>query len=219
MNEHEWLACAAASEMLHYLEHFHSSPVSERKLRLFACACCRRIGDHFPDEGHRRAVEVAERFADGLASLSDLEEARRPVWQCIQRATVQGVTHAASWAVLRAAGEVRVRDYWAGVAADALGAVKARRTEQEAQAALLRDIVGNPFRPALVDPPWLTWNRGAVPQMARIIYEERRFEEMPCLGDALEDAGCTDSALLAHCRGSREHVRGCWVVDLLTGRE
>lgn len=91
--------------------------------------------------------------------------------------------------------------------------------ERKEQAVLLRDIFGNPFRPVAIDPAWLAWNDGTIRRLAESIYEERRFENMPILADALEDAGCRAQAILDHCRGPGPHVRGCWVVDLLTGRE
>jgi hypothetical protein len=86
------------------------------------------------------------------------------------------------------------------------------------QAALLRDVVGNPFRIPFIDPAWTKWNDGAVVRLARTIYEERRFEAMPILADALEDAGCCDEVILNHCRAGGEHARGCWVVDALLGK-
>jgi hypothetical protein len=86
------------------------------------------------------------------------------------------------------------------------------------QAGLLHEIFGNPFRPAALDPSWLAWHDGAVRKMARAIYDERRFADLPILADALEDAGCAEAAILAHCREPGEHVRGCWVVDLLLGK-
>jgi len=88
--------------------------------------------------------------------------------------------------------------------------------ERTAQAALLRDIFGNPFRPVAVDPAWLI---PTVTFLARMIYEERSFDQMPDLADALEAAGCANEEILAHCRGPGEHVRGCWVVDLILGKE
>jgi hypothetical protein len=69
-----------------------------------------------------------------------------------------------------------------------------------------------------LDPAWLTWNHGTVPAIARHIYNDRAFHDLPLLADALEDAGCTDPYILAHCRGGGEHVRGCWVVDLILGK-
>jgi hypothetical protein len=88
-----------------------------------------------------------------------------------------------------------------------------------ASACLLRDLIGNPFRPVpTIDPAWLAWNGGAVRKMAQAIYDGRRFADLPVLADALEDAGCADAAILGHCRGPGVHVRGCWVVDLLLGK-
>ena len=81
---------------------------------------------------------------------------------------------------------------------------------------MLRCLFGNPFRPVPVIPS--AWRTPTVLGMARAIYTERRFEDLPILADALEDAGCTDAALLDHCRGPGPHVRGCWVVDLLLGK-
>jgi hypothetical protein len=81
---------------------------------------------------------------------------------------------------------------------------------------LLRDIFGDPFQPVAIAPSWLT---PRALKLALGIYEERAFDRMPILGDALEEAGCTDEAILDHCRQDREHVRGCWVVDLVLGKE
>jgi hypothetical protein len=84
------------------------------------------------------------------------------------------------------------------------------------QPALLRDIFGNPFRPVALDPAWVTSD---VLALARGIYEERAFDRMPILADALQDAGCTNEDVLNHCRDANAtHVRGCWVVDLLLGK-
>jgi hypothetical protein len=86
-------------------------------------------------------------------------------------------------------------------------------------AMLIRDIFGNPFRPVTIDPSWAAWADGTVRTLAEAIYAERAFDRMPVLGDALEEAGCDNEDILRHCREQRDHVRGCWVLDLLTGRE
>lgn len=86
--------------------------------------------------------------------------------------------------------------------------------EHAAQCRLLRDILGNPFRPVAVDPTWLT---STVTQLSAGIYEERAFDRLPILADALMDAGCDHPDVLAHCRSSGPHARGCWVVDFLLG--
>jgi hypothetical protein len=88
------------------------------------------------------------------------------------------------------------------------------------QVALLHDIFGNPFRPT---PPLpavvLARNDGTVPKLAQAIYEDRAFNRLPILADALEEAGCNNADILAHCRGPGPHVRGCWLVDLILGKE
>ncbi|MCE9561576.1 MAG: hypothetical protein K8U57_05935 [Planctomycetes bacterium] len=79
----------------------------------------------------------------------------------------------------------------------------------------MRDIIGNPFRPVVADPSWLTSD---VIALAQGIYEDRAFDRMPILADALQDAGCDNEDVLSHCRQPGEHVRGCWAVDLILGK-
>ena len=83
------------------------------------------------------------------------------------------------------------------------------------QVALLRDIFGNPFRPVTLNPVYQT---PTAQSLAQSIYDQRTFSQLPILADALEEAGCTDAAILNHCRQPGEHVRGCWVVDLVLGK-
>jgi hypothetical protein len=83
---------------------------------------------------------------------------------------------------------------------------------------LIHDIFGNPFQGVTVDPVWLTRLGGVVSRLAQDIYHGRHWNEMPVLGDALEDAGCTDQVLLDHCRAGRTHARGCWLLDRLLSR-
>jgi hypothetical protein len=88
--------------------------------------------------------------------------------------------------------------------------------ERPAQAALIRCLAGNPFRPAAFDPAWRT---ATVAALAEGIYQERAFDRMPILADALQDAGCDNPEILQHCRGPEPHCRGCWVVDLILPKE
>jgi hypothetical protein len=90
-----------------------------------------------------------------------------------------------------------------------------RWAELAVQAEFLRDLFGNPFRQTQLDPAWLT---DPVVALARTTYRERKWDLMPILGDALEEAGCTDETILHHCRGKNRHARGCWLLDLLLGR-
>jgi hypothetical protein len=87
------------------------------------------------------------------------------------------------------------------------------------QARLVREIFGNPFRVRQFDPAWRHAQGGAVLNIATAIYQERTWAEMPILADALEDAGCDDRVLLDHLHSPAPHVRGCWVLDLILGRE
>ncbi len=109
-----------------------------------------------------------------------------------------------AWAVLqRNSEEGRDRDEIRRSATEA---------EEQVQAELVREVLGNPFAPVSVEPGWQT---PLVVTMARSIYEENDFPSLPILADALEEAGCTDPVLLAHCRAAGPHVRGSWVLDLL----
>src|SRR5689334_1840999 len=89
-----------------------------------------------------------------------------------------------------------------------------RCSDPQAMAEFLRGKVSdrNPFRAITVDAAWLTSD---VVLLAAAIYTDRAFDRLPILADALEKAGCTDQAILTHCRSGQEHVRGCWVVDLI----
>ncbi len=95
-------------------------------------------------------------------------------------------------------------------------AKSAASIEHAAQAGLLRDIFGNPFRPVPFESAWLT---STVVAIAQGMYESRDFSAMPILADALQDAGCGNDDILNHCRGDGPHIRGCWVVDLVLGKE
>jgi hypothetical protein len=239
---------------------------TDRKLRLFALACGRRVWGIL-DERSRKVVEVGERYADGLAHKTALEAAlerarqfRKAIpsfeepgylhflgsvdnigyWRCrrpVEEAAselVLGLGPAleaetvASKAVEVASRAARADAWETGFvtgekvavnlkARDARGDTayeSTRRRETQEQAVLLRDIFGNPFRPVMPDRSWLT-PRSI--DLARSMYDHRRFQDMSDLADALDDAGCTVREILDHCRGPGPHVRGCWVVDRVLG--
>jgi len=84
----------------------------------------------------------------------------------------------------------------------------------------LRDIFGNPFQPLpTIDSSWLSWNDRSIRKLAQAIYDDRTFDRLPILADALEESGCHNEDILAHCRAPGPHVRGCWIVDLVLGKE
>jgi hypothetical protein len=234
VNEAEWDACTDPGPMLRFLH----DRASDRKLRMFAVACSRRYLHLTHDPRVGEALDVAERFADGLVGDAERSNARKAAQQAAQ---VRGVVarptapkwerRAASlayyaaarramesaWNIPLLAVEVLV---WRAGGYNACDVQGTKRDAGVIHSGLLRDVVGNPFRPAPVaDPRWLAWNDGTVAKLAAAIYEERRWADLPILADALEDAGCSNAAVLAHCRGPGEHVRGCWVVDLLLGKD
>lgn len=91
--------------------------------------------------------------------------------------------------------------------------------ESVEQCRLARDIFFNPFRQLRFNSQWLSWNHGVIERMARTIYDEQRYQDVPVLGDAFEEAGCREAVILDHCHQPGEHVRGCWVVDFVTRRD
>jgi hypothetical protein len=202
ITEQDWLA---ATEPLAMLDHLRGSgKVLDRQLRLFGAACSRRIGGLLDEQG-RRAVEVAELYADGLASREKLRTARL---------ACKSAGSNASWYAAASSPGVAARN-----AALSAQTGSHRQAEQMAQAALLRCIFGNPFRdmPAILSP-CLSWNGGLVVKLAAAAYEERDFSlsRMMALAAALQEAGCGSEEILGHCRQQDTfHCRGCWVVDLV----
>jgi hypothetical protein len=194
MRQAKWIAeTNDPYSMLNFLGQL----VSNRKARLFACACFRRKTPKLK-KWELRILQIAERYADGLTSEEELQQAQE---ESLGRSGVAWLT--------------MTDDCWTAVeAARAAGEWK----DEAIQCALVRDVFGNPFRRNIVDRALLAWNDGAIPKLAQAIYDDRAFERLPILADALEEAGCTNADILNHCRQPGEHVRGCWVVDLLLGK-
>jgi hypothetical protein len=196
----------------------------------------------------RTSIDAAERFADGSATRAEIIGQLWPdsdyslapgkdaeprellenevyrgcidLWQLAREPPshfprscgfAMSAAHCAAFSLaFSVAGDEAGRESW----------WKVVEAEKRIQAHLLRDVVGNPFRP----PPALAlsvreWNENTPRRIAQTIYEERAFDRLPILADALEDAGCDNVDILAHCRGPGPHVRGCWVVDLILGKQ
>lgn len=214
MTEDEWLTAIDPTPMLEFL----NSKASDRKLRLFAVACCRRIWHLLPDAQSREAVEVVSRYVEGeatdeerlaaLVAADPLHHGRFGIRETQQgwpqNPAVASGFHDAGMAAVCVAGS----------------ATETERSSSDSlpytQIAVLHDIFSNPFRIVSLDPSWLT---STVVALAEGIYQDRAFDQMPILADALQDAGCNNEDVLNHCRGEGPHVRGCWVIDLLTGRK
>jgi hypothetical protein len=218
MTESEWLAATDPAPM--FLEI--APQTSVRKLRLFACGCCRDLWDLLSGDD-RTFVEMAEGYADGAFSTDEIQAASGHQATDSPRSLLG---HYGSSLAPSVVGELTSFDAWGStrrVRALVVEIVRAtglttRDAEWRRQSDLLRCVFGNPFDPVGADPSCLTWNDGIIPKLARSVYDDRSFHRLPLLADALEDAGCADRSVLAHCRGPGPHVRGCWVIDLLLGK-
>jgi hypothetical protein len=250
MNEQDWFTWWDAFDLLSWCED-DECKLNQRKLRLFAAACCRTIWPLLTEDLTRRAVKAAEWVADHerdrevlLAVRREAEEALRvaePAAHEPAAATRESVLafHLANLAELLTREDFIYKhmaqdvadmvtglamltpippQLWGTADGDAI-AEKAAGERGEIDRGLVREIFCNPLRPLSAHPSWLRWNGGAVASMAQTIYDDRAFERMPILADALEDAGCTEAAIIDHCRGPGPHVRGCWVVDLLLQKQ
>jgi hypothetical protein len=285
MTEADWSDCADPYEMLVYVRVgqngwrdrcagwlcLPSHRARCRKLLLFASASCRRIFDLLADERSRQALEVCERYADGLARNKDWRQASAAAaeaafdaesprlahgpWLAAAQARAaeavagifdmrEGPTKGALCAreAARAVGRGARGDFvmgnlppiavpqeiwypwqsWSSVGtttktqdSEALAGEAAWKAEGEAQCHLLRDIIGNPFQPPSFQPAWRT---PAIVKLAQSIYDERAFGRMPDLAAALEKAGCTDRQFVEHAQEPENHVRGCWVLDMVLGK-
>ena len=285
MTEQEWLACTDPAPMLEFLR----VKASDRKLRLFGAACCRRVEYLLPTDRLRQLLTMIEQRADELVSSQTLDDVVRdehladpPMLEAV--AEVRDAVLAAGelpadwvqgwmpsgydlWPVLRtplpepalpvavqiAANHSAWAQAWGAdpehlehACDDLMGRLGVRvaewrdelraglkrmggdsvwavvyRVAEQTQSDLARCIFGNPFRaPTSIDPSWLRWNDGTVRRIAQAIYDERVFERMGILADALLDAGCDNDELLAHCREQEGvHASGCWVLDLLLNKE
>jgi hypothetical protein len=208
MTEAEWLACTESWRMVDFLQ----GRASERKLRLFAVECCHRVSGRVlrgREQWFRAAISIAEQFVERSGmELATLHEQTIPF--DTPETVIQGLSDPDA---LRSARQTALAA--AELAGWHTADVWRTRAEHKLQAMRLRDIFGNPFRPGTVDPAWLT---STVVALARSVYDERAFDGLPILADALQDAGCDSADVLDHCRGPGPHVRGCWVVDLLLGK-
>ncbi len=213
MTEAEWLVCEDPEALVGWAHGYYDG-VSDRKLRLFACGCCRLIADLGSDSGWEEFVGVVERFADGAEGLDGVSAAFGRL-SLFRRGRGD-----ADWMADSAAehfARVGCLDPLAPGAVEQVSrfARAARPDVRPAQVRLAHCILGNPFRPVAVDAHRIT---STVKALAEALYADRAFDRLPILADALEDAGCDSSDLLAHLRGPGPHARGCWALDLVLGR-
>jgi hypothetical protein len=215
----EWDHCPRSDWMLLPLHEWlcanpDAARLFDRKLRLYAAACCRQRWELFEADLFRRAVDAAERFADGQADKEELATFYDAIMaiptpdaqsHCIENMTLKLTGQGGMTCAIAAVMDLAVATGWGDF-----------ESVVRAQAPLFRCVVGNPFRPVAFDPSWRT---SAVIGLTRAAYDDRAFDQLPILADALQDAGCKDAEVLGHCRSSGPHGRGCWVVDLLLDKK
>jgi hypothetical protein len=212
VTEAEWLACCDVYVMF---EHVKPS-ASARKTRLLGCACVRWAWEWGLNEPLPEAVHVAEVFADGQATDEDLRRVAREMgvrWREHDEPYRPYPRTCELTEALASPGEFA----WLG---DINGFANDLYVAQEPEWLRIvefgRDIFGNPFHCVTFSPEWRT---DTVIALAQQMYESRDFLGMPILADALQDARCEDEQILRHCREEGTHVRGCWVIDLILGRQ
>jgi hypothetical protein len=190
--------------------------LSARQLRLAASACCRRAWRLLVSERSRRAVALAERRADGLVEDARLAAAHREAVDAAEQ-QADPAQQAAAWLAAHAADPNLLR--WPEGLALALKRLAWTPAGQDTfYYDLFRPVVDDvqgPVRRAWFRPDWAT---PTVVALTRRVLDERDEVAMLVLADALEDAGCVDEGLLAHCRSGEKHVRGCWALDVITGK-
>ena len=232
-----WLTTADPQEMLRLL----GDQASPRKLRLFACACVRKVERLLTDPVSRDTLALAERHAEGAVSLAELlaqgDRAELVASGLATRlsdadflmgvAAIQDAELSAAFAAFNCTltSAWRAADYCSANASSAafhaatadgnLPAAGQREAVRAEQCRFLREIFGDPWSGVRVRPEWLAWNDHTVERLAQAIAQEQAFDRLPILADALEDAGCDQSLLLDHCRSKAGHLRGCWALDQL----
>jgi hypothetical protein len=216
MTEAEWQECTDPVAMLAHLKR----PAPDRKVRLYAVACCRDLWDLLPGEASRDGVDWAESFADGnITRDEDYNKLNYASEADFLRYSIrQGSRETAE--------EERQNNELTEVAWFAFSVMwyehcvpsyeNFRKQRKLLSVGLVHEIFGNPFRPVTLNPSWLT---STVVALATGIYDEKAFDRMPILADALQDAGCDNEDILNHLRGPGPHTKGCWALDLLTGRK
>ncbi len=194
MTESEWLACTDPQPMLEFLK----GKASDRKLRLFSCACHYRVWNQITDDSIKPIILAMERMADGQSTFQELNAVYAEA-----SAGIYDAPHPYDC-------ETALCDAWgtSDMSNDS-------NAEAVIQASLLRALFNNPFHPVKFDPAWLA----PLKALAQRIYDDRSFDHLPILADELEKAGCANPEILGHCRGAGHHVRGCWVMDLVLGKE
>lgn len=224
MRKREWARCSNPERMLFQVWGL-KQPANARRLRLFTLSAGRRLWEQVTDEACQSAVQLAWRQAESAVSAEEVAGqlgTLRPAYDealatdSLERARIVNVL-----AVLLTdpgpAAMALIRPHSLVGGAQLIPLLNP--SEMSACCGLLREFFADRGFSPTIEPALLSWNSGAIPRLASVVYEDQAFDRLPILADALEEAGCTDADILAHCRKPGEHWRGCWVVDLILGKE
>ena len=237
MSSEPWELAESPSRYDDY--NWYSDNVPSRKFYLFLAEIGRRLRHLMTDPGPIKMIDLCEQCAEGqiteheLGDLSEEHRSNSPVQSYAAKAaddlyywvadrykvSTRSFYYAANAFAAQAAVEAGVLSPQAHYHEDVQAVLEQPRFAAACEGTALewgmivRDIYGpNPFRTPAFDPRWRT---PSVIGIARRIYDENDFSALPILADALEDAGCDNPDVLAHCRGPESHFRGCWAIDLV----
>jgi hypothetical protein len=232
MTEVEWLACESMCDLYDFTQPL----LSDRKAFLFAAGCVRLTPLDAPHSLLERAADVVERVADGECDPDEALSINVEASELCTKVVLDSHDHYKALAALRLTETSASSYVWQtalflqkaleGLPGSPMGSQDAACLH----ASLLRDVVLQPYRgirgQRITRKRRVTkllilkreWRSSTVIALAEGIYQDRDFSAMPILADALQDAGCDNPEILDHCRESGEHVRGCWVVDLILGK-
>jgi hypothetical protein len=242
MTEADWLVCEDPGSQLSFLRE----KAGNRKFWLFVAAGAGIASHVLPEQIRQEIVQVGIGFADGTVTQEERlrvhDSAQGWKERCVEEQDFFRAAYLRDWQDVLAGPGASPRGYPSDEGARRLREGLATAQERGFRVArwiaevkcypqtpldasyrttlcgMLRDLFGNPFRPVSCHSDWLRWNGDFIAALAAGMYLDNTFDRLPILADALEDAGCTDRAILDHCRSPGSHVRGCWVVDLLLGK-
>jgi hypothetical protein len=206
-------------EAVEMLEKYADNLADEEELTKIQEQARAALAAHQEVEAERLALE-ARRTICGGRQWDKATIARGLALRAAVHVTCGG-TPSAERTALDASGSMA----WSLGGADDAARVAALDANLTVLCTLLRDVIGNPFRPIFLDPAWLAWNNSTIPRLAGAAYAERQLPagtldvaRLAVLADALQEAGCDDAGFLEHLRSEGPHWRGCWAVDALLGK-
>lgn len=219
MNEAEWLECNDPDQLL--LHVLRRERATNWKRRCFLVAGGLRLLPLLNESGRAVLLDAEKSLLDNDASMLGIAPDEREPHFCLSlfeslRQVVYSFRRLPK-DLTPTARAMRAAWYYTGQLGYDPESCRERYAlrdrEAAIQVAIVRDLFGNPFRTPSFDPEWARWRSGMIATWVRTIFREGRFDDLPILGDALEEAGCTQADILEHCREQRVHVRGCWVID------